>query len=70
MPKTFSGTKVLKILVSKFGFEHIKTKGSHAKLRKESCTVIIPLHTELKTGTFRNILRQAGIKIDDFLTGV
>lgn len=74
MPKLagFSGKIVISILQRDFGFSFISQKGSHVKLRKISnrkiITVIIPVHRELAQGTLRNILRQAEIKINKFLS--
>lgn len=74
MPKLagFSGKTVISILQKNFGFFFVSQKGSHVKLRKISggklITVIIPAHNELAQGTLRNILRQAEIEIDKFLS--
>jgi predicted RNA binding protein YcfA (HicA-like mRNA interferase family) len=61
--KTLSGRDVVKIL-SKFGFEIVSQRGSHAKLgrilsdgTRQSLT--IPLHEDLDKGTLRAIYRQA-----------
>lgn len=73
MPKIplLSGKKVIAILCKKFDFSLVSQKGSHIKLRKileeETITVIVPNHTELALGTFRNILRQAKIDSKQFL---
>jgi predicted RNA binding protein YcfA (HicA-like mRNA interferase family) len=40
-----------------FGFVVVATRGSHAKLRRQTLT--IPLHRELAPGTLRAIFRQA-----------
>ncbi|MBB6122219.1 type II toxin-antitoxin system HicA family toxin [Nocardiopsis algeriensis] len=55
-----SGAQVVAAL-EKAGFEHVKTRGDHAKLRRsrDSRTVIVPLHKELKRGTTASILKQA-----------
>lgn len=58
-----SGARVVRAL-EKDGFEVIGTKGSHCKLRRESRTVIIPLHDELRPGALASILRAAGITAD------
>lgn len=47
------------------GFEHVSTRGSHAKYRSGDRTVIVPLHRTLAVGTLRSILRQAGWTADD-----
>jgi predicted RNA binding protein YcfA (HicA-like mRNA interferase family) len=67
MPRFFSGREIAKILSNKYGFKEISISGSHLKMRRENLTVIIPLHSEVKTGTFGSILKQAKIKRRDFL---
>jgi len=47
------------------GFEVVRIRGSHAKLRRvteagERQTLTIPLHKELAPGTLRAIYRQTG----------
>jgi predicted RNA binding protein YcfA (HicA-like mRNA interferase family) len=59
-----SGAKVVAAL-RKVGFEHVRTKGDHAKLRRDSRVVIVPLHKELKRGTTVSILKQAGLTADE-----
>jgi len=65
MPKQYSSAEVIKIL-QKSGFKYISQKGSHAKYRKDSFTVIVPMgKKEIPLGTLRSIMRQAGMqKID------
>lgn len=72
MPKlpVVSGKEVIKAL-SKIGFKHVRTKGSHAILNKEAdkgkITIPVPLHKELAKGTLKSILKQAELKLEDFL---
>ena len=71
MPKlpVLSGKGMIKIL-SKIGFEHLRTKGSHAilnKLDNGKITIPVPLHKELSKGTLRSIMRQADLNLDDLL---
>lgn len=44
--------------------------GSHVKFAKYTddgvITAIVPRHREIAVGTLRSILRQAGIRSDDF----
>ncbi len=70
MPKLpiVSGKEIIKAL-SKIGFQHIRTSGSHAILNKEDkergkITLPVPLHKELAKGTLKSIMRQAGIKLE------
>ena len=71
MPKlpVLSGKGMIKIL-SKIGFEHVRTKGSHTilnKLDNGKITIPVPLHKELSKGTLRSIMRQADLNLDDLL---
>ena len=69
MPKLLSPSHIIKTLEKK-GFVFISQKGSHAKYRKEgkeTLTVIVPVHNkEIPTGTFRSILRQSKLTVEDF----
>jgi len=72
MPKLpiLSGKAVVKAL-SKIGFEHVRTRGSHAILNKQTedgkITIPVPLHKELAKGTLKSIMRQADLSLEDFL---
>lgn len=72
MPKMprLSGKEMLKIL-SLFGFEPIRQKGSHMILKKKTSDgevgTVVPMHKELAEGTLRGILKQAKIEVDEFL---
>lgn len=62
MPMT--AREMLKLLKAN-GFEEISANGSHRKLynRASNKTVILPYHSkDLKTGTEKAILKQAGLK--------
>ena len=65
-----SGHKAIKAL-TKVGFEVVGRKGSHVRLKKKTPTktyiVIVPLHPEIKTGTLKSILRQAGLTREEFI---
>ncbi len=51
---------IVKRLLSE-GWEHISTKGSHAKFRKGGQTVIVPHpKKDLPSGTARSIAKMAG----------
>jgi predicted RNA binding protein YcfA (HicA-like mRNA interferase family) len=62
----FSGASVIKIL-QKMGFAHLRTKSSHAVLRKGSRVCVVPTHREFAPGTVGGVLRQAGVSPEDFL---
>jgi len=59
-----SGEKLLKVLV-RLGYEIIRQRGSHTRLRKHTLSgdhnITIPLHDELAKGTFNDILSQVSI---------
>jgi len=61
--RRLTAREILQIL-KRFGFEVVATRGSHAKLRRESEdgrreTLTLPLHKELDVGTIQAIFRQA-----------
>jgi predicted RNA binding protein YcfA (HicA-like mRNA interferase family) len=61
MPKLLSSTEVVKAL-KREGFIFISQRGSHAKYRKGSATVIVPMaKKEIPHGTLRSIIRQSGL---------
>ncbi len=66
MSKLPSSKQIIKTL-SANGYIFISQKGSHAKYRKGSRTVIVPSpKKEIPLGTFRSIARQAGLTQEDF----
>lgn len=60
--------KIIKVM-SKFGFEKCSQKGSHVKyINYQSGKIfIIPMHSEIAKGTFKSILEQADIELEEFL---
>ncbi len=72
MPKLppISGHKITKAL-GKAGFQVVGQKGSHIRLKKKTSDkiliVIVPLHSEVKKGTLKSILRQANLSTDEFM---
>ncbi len=65
-----SGKEVIKAL-SKVGFQSARQKGSHVILVKQTengkIGVPVPLHKEIDIGTLLDIIRQAGLKREEFL---
>ena len=54
-------------VIIKFGFQLVSQRGSHQKYQKEGFTVIVPSpRKEIPIGTFRSIVRQAGLSVNDF----
>lgn len=71
MPKLYSSLEIVNVL-KKFNFIIVSQKGSHAKLKNDSGrTAIIPMNKkEIPIGTFRSILKQAGITIQEFISNL
>ena len=59
-----SGTNLIKILVQK-GFIIRRQSGSHVVMQKNERVFAVPLHSELKKGTLKAILKQAGLNAED-----
>lgn len=59
-----SGEKLLKVLV-RLGYEIIRQRGSHVRLRKPTAAgdhnITVPLHDGLAKGTLNDILSQVSI---------
>lgn len=65
-----SGKEIIKAL-SKIGFKSVRQKGSHVIMVKmmgdDKRGLVVPLHKEIDRGTLVDIIRQAGLKRDEFL---
>jgi len=65
-----SGKEVVKML-GQIGFQPVRQKGSHIILKKETPAgqkaVVVPNHKEIDRGTLLEIIRQAGLKKEEFL---
>jgi len=65
-----SGKDIIKAL-SHVGFQPVRQRGSHVILVKETTegkrSTVVPLHKEVDRGTVLEIIRQAGLKRDEFL---
>lgn len=54
--------------LEKAGFSFIRQKGSHRIYVKGNIGVVIPWHNkDLKKGTLRHIIKQAGLTTEEFL---
>jgi predicted RNA binding protein YcfA (HicA-like mRNA interferase family) len=53
--------------LQRMGFIQVRQKGSHVIMRRGDRGTVVPLHRELKIGTFSGILRQAGIESEEFI---
>jgi len=66
MSRLYSSKAIIAVLL-KNGFVQVGQKGSHKKFRKADHTGIIPdLRKEIPMGTFYSILRESGLKKEDF----
>jgi len=64
-----SGREVVKAL-RKIGYELDRQHGSHMILRQADPPfrrLVVPDHKELRRGTLRAIIRQAGLSVPEFL---
>jgi len=72
MPKlpSVSGERVIRALKSA-GFAELRQKGSHVSLEKrvgeKVFKTVVPMHSELAKGTLSDILKQCGLKLEEFL---
>ncbi len=66
MSKTFSGRQLVKAL-RRSGFVIDHQRGSHIFLHNldKNISVIVPNHKEIKKGTLNNIIKKAGLTIED-----
>ena len=72
MPKlpSVSGERVVRAL-KRAGFVVLRQKGSHVSLEKvaadKTFRTIVPQHDSLAKGTLSDILKQAGLTLEEFL---
>ncbi len=72
MPKMprISSKEAIRAL-ERLGFEQVRQTGSHVVMKKETkegdIGCVVPLHRELKIGTLSGVLKQARIKVEDFM---
>ena len=66
MSKTFSGKRVVKAL-RRIGYIVDHQRGDHVFMHnlKKNLSVIVPLHKDVKKGTLNNIIKKAGITIEE-----
>ena len=68
-----SGDKLIRAL-AKLGYEVVRQKGSHARLRHATDTkklpITVPLHDEIAFGTLRRILRDAGVTVEQLMANL
>lgn len=54
----------------KLGFIRVRQRGSHVVRRAGPRGCVVPLHSELKTGTLAGVVRQAGVDPEVFITAL
>lgn len=68
-----SGEDLIRAL-RKFGYEIVRQKGSHVRLRNEPqprrLPVTVPLHKEIAPGTLKSILADASISVEELLAAL
>jgi predicted RNA binding protein YcfA (HicA-like mRNA interferase family) len=71
MPKlpVVSGAETVRAL-ERLGFAVARQRGSHVVLRRAASGCVVPDHREIKAGTLRGILKQAGISVEEFMTAL
>jgi len=75
MPKLprVSGADTIRAL-QRIGFMQVRQRGSHVVLKRArpdgTTGCVVPLHSELATGTLRGILKQAGIASVEFIANL
>jgi len=66
---TVSGERVVRAL-KKAGFVELRQRGSHVSLEKRAgenvLRTVVPMHSTLAKGTLGDILKQAGLTVDEF----
>ena len=71
MPKLphVSGAEAL-TAPQRLGFAKVRQRGSHVVVRRGTKGCVIPMHDEIKVGTFAGLLRQAGVSPEDFIAAL
>jgi predicted RNA binding protein YcfA (HicA-like mRNA interferase family) len=68
-----SGDELVRVL-AKFGYEVVRQKGSHVRLRHSSDparnSITIPLHKEIAFGTLKRILRDADVTVEQLVSSL
>ena len=68
LPTDLSGRKV-RAALERAGFTFMRQKGSHMILRRSNpaAWVVVPDHRQIKPGTLRGIIADAGLTVDEFV---
>ena len=68
LPTNLSGRQV-RMALERAGFVFRRQTGSHMILRREESysRAVVPDHKEIRQGTLRRIIADAGLTVDEFL---
>jgi len=68
LPADISGQELVKVLL-RVGFVVNRQRGSHIILRRDSpyARVVVPDHKQVRPGTLRQILNEAGMTVEQLL---
>lgn len=68
LPTDISGRELIRVLI-RVGFLVTRQRGSHIILRRADpyARVVVPDHTQLRVGTLRQILSDAGVTVEQLL---
>lgn len=72
MPKLprVSGAETVRAL-RRLGFVQVRQRGSYVVLKRTGSSgvrgCVVPMHSELATGTLRGVLKQAGVSVEEFM---
>ena len=68
LPADLSGAK-LRNALERIGFVFQRQKGSHMILRRDDpySRVVVPDHKQLRVGTLRQILNEAGLSVEQLM---
>ena len=68
LPTDLSGRQV-RAALERAGFEFRRQSGSHMILRRDNpySRVVVPDHKEIRQGTLRRIIADAGLTVDEFV---
>lgn len=69
LPTGLSGRRV-RTALERTGFVFRRQRGSHMILRRDDpyARVVVPDHKQLRPGTLRKILHEAGLTVEEFVT--
>ena len=68
LPRGLSGSNAINAF-ERAGWEQVRIRGSHVMLQKlgQDYTLCVPLHDELDPGLLRRLVRDSGLKVEEFI---